>query len=100
MKELLNEWKKYINEEETLAQKNIYPKNVPLIKREQLIDVQNQFATKVLEYLDKVWKSSGNKDTFKYVAMIGASWNIGGYGRPVKIDSRLYAYFNELSGVE
>lgn len=100
MKKLLNEWKRYINEEETLAQKSTYPKNVPLIKREDLIDVQNQFATKALEYLDKTWKDSGNKDAFKYVAMISNSWIIGGYGRPVKIDYHLYAYLNQLAGIE
>jgi len=100
MKQLLNEWKKYIKEEETLAQKNIYPKGVPLIKREQLIDPQNQFATKVLEYLDKTWKNSGNKDDFKYVALSNKGWNIGGYGKPVEVDRGLSGYLNQLAGVE
>lgn len=100
MKELINEWKRFLKEEETLAQKNIYPGGVPLIKREQLIDPQNQFGTQVLNYLDKTWKNAGNKDDFKYVAKMSNGWVIGGYGRPVDIDHGVHGYLNQLLGLD
>ena len=73
-----------------------------MIKREQLIDPQNQFATQVLNYLDKTWKNAGNQDSFKYVAKMSASkgWIIGGYGKPVNIDYGVYGYLDQLLGLD